>query len=123
MIVGDRLRRLREERQLSQGDVEKRCGLKRCYISRVENGHTVPSVETLEKLARALEVPLYLIFYDGNEQPSLPNLPRRKTVEDILWGDSGKDAKVLAAFRRYLARTPQRDRMLLLSLAQRMIGA
>src|SRR5258708_9353986 len=77
MIIGDRLRALREEKKLSQGDIEKRTGLLRCYISRVENGHTVPAIETLEKLARALECPLYQLFYDGEEPPQLPNLPKR----------------------------------------------
>ena len=67
MIIGDRLRTLREEKKLSQGDVEKRTGLLRCYISRVENSHTVPSVETLEKFTRALEVRMYQLFYDGEE--------------------------------------------------------
>jgi transcriptional regulator with XRE-family HTH domain len=56
VIIGDRLRDMREQKKLSQGDIEKRTGLPRCYISRVENGHTVPAIETLEKLARALEV-------------------------------------------------------------------
>jgi len=59
MLIGNRLKELRESKQLSQGDVEKRTGLLRCYISRVENGHTVPAVETLEKMARALEIPMY----------------------------------------------------------------
>src|SRR5579885_589585 len=59
MVIADRLRALREGKKLSQGDIEKRSGLLRCYISRVENGHTVPTVGTLEKRARALEVPLY----------------------------------------------------------------
>ena len=67
MIVGDRLRELREAKSLSQGDIEKRTGLLRCYISRVENGHTVPAIETLEKMARALEVPLYHLMYDGDK--------------------------------------------------------
>ena len=62
MIVGERLRNLREERNFSQGEIEKRTGLLRCYISRVENGHTVPAVETLEKFARALEVPMYQLL-------------------------------------------------------------
>ena len=75
MIIGDRLRALREEKKLSQGDIEKRTGLLRCYISRVENGHTVPAIETLEKLARALECPLYQLFYDGEEPPSCPTSP------------------------------------------------
>ena len=76
MIIGDRLRMLREQKKFSQGEIEKRTGLLRCYISRVENGHTVPAVETLEKFARALEVPLYQLFYDGEEPPSMaPNFP------------------------------------------------
>jgi transcriptional regulator with XRE-family HTH domain len=95
MIIGDRLRELREEKKLSQGDVEKRTGLLRCYISRVENGHTVPAVETLEKLARAFEVPLYQLFYEGAEPPVLPNLLKRKSSDEIAWGSSGKDARFL----------------------------
>jgi transcriptional regulator with XRE-family HTH domain len=59
MIIGERLRALREEKKLSQGDIQERTGLFRCYVSRVENGHTVPSIETLEKMARALEIPMY----------------------------------------------------------------
>jgi transcriptional regulator with XRE-family HTH domain len=58
MVIGDRLKTLRESKNLSQGDIEKRTGLLRCYVSRVENGHTVPSLETLEKFAGSLEVPL-----------------------------------------------------------------
>ena len=58
MLLAHRLRAIREAKNLSQGDIEERTGLLRPYISRVENGHTVPSIETLEKLARALEVPL-----------------------------------------------------------------
>ena len=76
MIIGDRLRELREEKKFSQGEVEKRTGLLRCYISRVENGHTIPAVETLEKFAHALEVPMYKLFYDG-EEPVRTNNPGR----------------------------------------------
>src|ERR1700752_3407819 len=83
MVIGRRLRTLREEKTLSQGDIEKRTGLLRCYISRVENGHTVPSLETLERLAAALEVPLYHLFYDGEEAPALPNLSVRQTTEEL----------------------------------------
>ena len=73
MIIGDRLREIREEKKLSQGDIEKLTGLHRAYISRVENGHTVPAIETLEKLARGLEIPLYQLFYEGEAPPPLPN--------------------------------------------------
>ena len=120
MIIGDRLRALREEKKLSQGDIEKRTGLLRCYISRVENGHTVPALETLEKMARALEVPLYQLFYDGEEPPELPNLPKRKTADDIVWGSRGKDARYLSRFRRLLGQLDEGDRKLLLFVAQKM---
>jgi transcriptional regulator with XRE-family HTH domain len=120
MIIGDRLRELREHKKLSQGDIEERCGLLRCYISRVENGHTVPSIETLEKLARALEVPLYQLFYDGEQPPPLPNLPKRKTEADLLWGSSGKDAHLLGKFRRLLSQMEEAHRQLLLHMAQKM---
>jgi transcriptional regulator with XRE-family HTH domain len=120
MIIGERLRALREEKKLSQGDIEKRTGLLRCYISRVENGHTVPALETLEKLARALEVPLYQLFYEGEEPPELPNLLKRKTADDIAWGSAGKEARFLSRFRRLLGRIDEEDRRLLLFMAQKM---
>ena len=120
MIIGDRLRALREEKKFSQGDIEKRTGLLRCYVSRVENGHTVPAIETLEKMARALEVPLYQLFYDGEEPPALPNLPKRKTADELIWGSAGKDARLLSKFRRLLGRIPDDDRRLLLYMAQKM---
>jgi len=120
MIIGDRLRALREEKKFSQGDIEKRTGLLRCYISRVENGHTVPAIETLEKMARALEVPLYQLFYDGEEAPELPNLPKRRTAEEIAWGSTGKEARFLTMFRRLLGRIDEGDRRLLLYMAQKM---
>jgi transcriptional regulator with XRE-family HTH domain len=120
VVIGDRLRQMREEKKLSQGDIEKRTGLLRCYVSRVENGHTVPAIETLEKLARALEAPLYQLFYNGDEPPILPNLPKRKSSEDIAWGSAGKDARYLNKLRRLLSKTPDEDRKLILYLAQKM---
>src|SRR5271168_3895294 len=74
MIIGEKLKTLREQKNMSQGDVEKRTGLLRCYISRVENGHTVPSVDTLERLAQASEVPMYRLFTD-DEHVKKPNIP------------------------------------------------
>jgi transcriptional regulator with XRE-family HTH domain len=120
MIIGDRIRLLRETKKLSQGDIEKRTGLLRCYISRVENGHTVPAIETLEKLARAMEVPLYQLFYDGEEPPVLPKLPRRRSADDIVWGSAGKDARTLTRFRRLLGKIDEADRKLLFYMAQKL---
>lgn len=120
MVIGDRLRAIREGKNISQGEVEKRTGLLRCYISRVENGHTIPAVDTLEKFARALEVPLYQLFYDGEKPPRLPSLPKGTTAADTAWGNSGKDARLLFRFRQLLGRVNEQDRNLLLSMAQRM---
>ena len=122
MLIGDRVRALREAKNLSQGGIEKRCGLLRAYISRVEHGHTVPSVETLEKLARALEIPLYQLFYEGKNPPKLAGLPRRVKAAEIGFGRSKKEARFLAGFRRLLAGIKKRDRQLLLNMAQRMAG-
>ena len=120
MIIGDRLRALREQKNFSQGEIEKRTGLLRWYISLVENGHTVPAVETLEKFARALEVPIYQLFYEGKEPPKPPNLPKRKTAADITWGSKGKDARMLAKFCRLFSRTNESDMRLLFVMAQKM---
>ena len=120
MIIGDRLRTLREEKNLSQGDIEKRTGLVRPYISQIENNHTVPAIETLEKMARALEIPMYQLFYDGDEPPKLANLPKRKTDED-LWGSSGKDARFLNKLRRLLGKADDNDRKLVMHMAQKMV--
>ena len=82
-MINERLRELREAKNLSQGDIEKRTGLFRCYTSRVENGHTIPSLQTLEKYAGALGVPLYALFHDGAEPAKKLDLPQTKT--EAVW--------------------------------------
>jgi transcriptional regulator with XRE-family HTH domain len=117
MFIGDRLKTIRESKGMSQGDIEKRTGLLRCYISRVENGHTVPAIETLEKLARAMEIPMYALFYDG-EKPPAEKLALAH--DDHGFGASGKDFRTLSRFRRLLGRTSPEDQKLLLHMAQKM---
>lgn len=116
MIVGERLKLLRETKKLSQGDVEKRTGLLRCYISRVENGHTVPAIETLEKMARALDMPLYQVLYDGDGPPQ-----ERNSGDENEWGSRGKDARYLRKLSACLSRMKASDRSLLLGLAENMV--
>jgi transcriptional regulator with XRE-family HTH domain len=108
---------IRETKQLSQGDIEKRSGLLRCYISRVENGHTVPSVETLEKMARALEEPMYRLFHDGEAPASLRKVKPPK--EDEL-GSTGEEAVYLSKLCRLLAKMEPSDQNLLLHMAQKV---
>jgi transcriptional regulator with XRE-family HTH domain len=116
MVVGTRLKELREAKDLSQGDVEKRTGLLRCYISRVENGHTIPALETLEKLARALEVPMYRLFHEGEVDKSVR---ARKAPEDsVEWGYKGKYAAYVTKLRRLLAKMRPDDQKLLMNMAQ-----
>jgi transcriptional regulator with XRE-family HTH domain len=116
MIIADRLKAIREQKNMSQGDIEKKTGLLRCYISRVENGHTVPAIETLEKFARAMEVPIYALFYDGEDPPKI----RTKLREEDGWGSSGADARTLGRFRQLIGRTDPADRKLLLYMATKM---
>ena len=120
MIIGDRLRELREAKHLSQGDVEKRSGLLRCYISRVENGHTVPAVETLEKMARALDIPLYQMMYEGDKPPEVPIAIAPNGDRSRLWGVQGKDARYFQKLRRLIAKMDADDRKLLLYTVQKI---
>jgi transcriptional regulator with XRE-family HTH domain len=121
MIIGDRLRLLRGEKNLSQGDIEERTGLLRSYLSRVENGHTIPSVETLEKMARAMDMELYQLLYDGPEPPSLP-IPSGKASRDS-WGSWGKDARSLTKLRRYLSQMTPRDQRILMAVVSELFKA
>ena len=120
MTIGERLRALREEKKLTQGDIQKRTGFLRCHISRVENGFMVPTVESLEKFARALEIPTYQLLYEGEGPPKLPNLPKRKTTDDILWGRHGKEARMLAQFCRVFSGMGEDDLRVVLLIAQKM---
>jgi transcriptional regulator with XRE-family HTH domain len=75
MDIGKRIRSLREAKGLSQGDIEKRSGLLRSYISRVEGGYTAPSLSTLEKFSKALEVEPYQLLFKGSGHPTAPRVP------------------------------------------------
>jgi transcriptional regulator with XRE-family HTH domain len=118
MEIGRKLRKLREDKNLSQGDVEKRTGLLRCYTSRVENGYTVPSVDTLEKYARALEVPLYRFFTDGQAVKGL-SLPAANG-NGTQWGERGKERRELRLFAKALSKMKPRKQKLLFAMAQKM---
>src|SRR6267154_2892951 len=102
MVIGDRLKTLREAKDLSQGDIEKRTGMLRCYVSRVENGHTVPSMETLEKFAGALEMPLFHLMYDGDKPLALPKSAKRSTEDSLESPRSG--ASLMRKLLRLLAK-------------------
>jgi len=117
MYIAERLKQLREVKNLSQGDIEKRTGLLRCYISRVENGHTVPAIETLEKLARALEVPLYQLFYGGQEYPIAAG-HKDNGIRD--WASDGKGKRLFLKLRGALEKASSRDREILLMVAAKM---
>ena len=118
MLIGQRLRDLRKAKGISQGDIEESTGLLRCYLSRVENGHTVPSLKTLEKWARALDMPLYKIMYEGQEPPKPLKIASK--IDENLWGNSQPEASELNRLRRYLAKMNETERKILLFLADRM---
>ena len=119
MTIGERLRTLRKARGLSQAEVEKRTGLMWCYVSRLENGHVTPGLQTLEKLANALEVPLYQILYESAEAKP-PTRAQTARPGEPLFGDKGKSARVLRKFVENLERMSEKNRDLLCSMAQQM---
>jgi transcriptional regulator with XRE-family HTH domain len=121
MVISKRLRAIREQKDLSQGDIEKRTGLKRCYVSRVENGHTVPSIETLEKMARALEIPMYQLFYDGEVPPEIKSLPKGIFANSDEWGGSGDSAHYFQQLRQILARLSEADRKLIMHMTFQLV--
>lgn len=122
MLIGQRIRQMREQKGFSQGDIEKSSGLLRCYISRVEHGHTVPSLDTLERFAAALDVPLYRLFYTGDNPPPTPNLSHRKTLEELADEDSntGSEARFLIKLRALIDRMVDADREFLLDFAKKL---
>lgn len=116
MTVADRLRSIREMKELSQGEVARRSGLYRSYLSRVENGHTVPTIATLKKIARALEIPLYQLFYENEKSPEPPVIERGGTHKHE-WGSTGKEARFLRQLQTCLGKMTERDRQILLRFA------
>lgn len=121
MIIGDRLRALREEKNMSQGDIEKATGLLRCYISRVENGHTVPALETVEKLARALDVPLHHVFYEGDTPPTEIPANIRAMARAKQSPRAQRDLQRFASrIARIAAPLDTRDRTLISSMASQI---
>jgi transcriptional regulator with XRE-family HTH domain len=105
--IGATIRGFRLQRGMSQGDIEKRTGLLRCYLSRVENGHTVPSLDTLQKIAGALDLPLSQFFSED---------PVRSTHSAAL---SSEEIGFLTQIQRYAANLTESDRRLLLAMVKK----
>ena len=116
MVIGERLKDLREQKNMSQGEIENRTGLLRCYISRVENGHTVPSVDTLEKMARALEIPMYRLFTEDADVKK-PNIPSQDVPRPAF---NAKEDRELRVFAKLFSRMDDKNRGLLFHMASKM---
>jgi transcriptional regulator with XRE-family HTH domain len=112
MDIGKRLYEARTAKGLSQGDIEKRTGLLRCYTSRVENGHTVPSIETLERMAKALEIETYQLFLEGNKEPKA--LPAGSSAAPDM-----RESKLLATFRKL----NQKDQEFVIGMVRKLARA
>lgn len=108
MKIGTTIRAHRLQKGLSQGDIEKKTGLLRCYLSRVENGHTVPSLDTLSKIALALDLPIAQFFADDSVGHQLKT---QKLSDDEL--------RFLAQIRRYSSNLNDSDRKLLLTMVKK----
>jgi transcriptional regulator with XRE-family HTH domain len=110
MNIGETIRNFRLHKGMSQGDIEKRTGLLRCYLSRVENGHTIPSLDTLAKIANAMEVPLAQFFADNISDNGSKPLPQL----------SEDEIRFLSQIRRYSSSLNDSDRKLVLAMVKKM---
>jgi transcriptional regulator with XRE-family HTH domain len=108
MKIGTTIRAYRLQKGLSQGDIEKKTGLLRCYLSRVENGHTVPSLDTLSKIAQALDLPIAQFFADES-------LGRQFNTQKL----SDEELRFLTQIRRYSSNLNESDRKLLLAMIKK----
>ena len=122
MLIGQRIRQLREQKGLSQGDLQQSSGLPRAYISRVEHGHTVASLRTLQKFAKGLDVPLYQLFYEGEEPLPTPHLTPRRTLEQLARepGAGGLEAQFVLKLRRLMGRMTESERRFLLEVTRKL---
>lgn len=64
--LAEYLKVMRESRNMKLREVAERTGLSVSYLSDLERGRTLPSIETLEKLASAFDMTLAIRFMDGN---------------------------------------------------------
>ena len=112
MNIGETIRNYRLQKGMSQGDIEKRTGLLRCYLSRVENGHTIPSLDTLAKIAHALDLPIGQFFGEHTGNGTLKRLPR--LTED--------EVRFLSQIRRYTINLNESDRKLVLAMIKKVAG-
>ena len=113
MNIGETIRNFRLQKGMSQGDIEKRTGLLRCYLSRVENGHTVPSLETLAKIAEAMDISL-ADFFPGTETP------RDKETQKMLGELSQDEIRFLVEIKRYSSTLSDGDKRLVLAMIRKM---
>jgi|SRR5579859_407752 len=122
MGVGTRLRELREQKKLSQGDITESTGLARSYISRVEHEHTVPSIETLHRFASALGVPLYKIFYKAEESFAKSMHEHEQSLERLAseGGNGAEEARFLLKMKELSSRMDDSERALLLQFARKL---
>jgi transcriptional regulator with XRE-family HTH domain len=111
--IGEVIRSYRGQRGLSQGDIERRTGLLRCYLSRVENGHTVPSLETLAKIAEAMDISL-AEFFPGTETP------RDRETQRMLGELSEDEVRFLSEIKRYSSTLSEGDKRLVLAMIRKM---
>jgi transcriptional regulator with XRE-family HTH domain len=114
MNIGETIRNFRLEKGMSQGDIEKRTGLLRCYLSRVENGHTIPSLDTLAKIANAMDVPLAQFFVE----PVAENGAAR-TVPQL----GEEEVRFLTQIRRYSPNLNESDRKIVLTMVKKLAAS
>jgi len=120
--VGARLRAERKSRNLSQADLERRTGLARCRLSWLENGRAVPTIETLEKISDALEIPVYRLLFDGDQSVRVANTSSKIVLNSNRRRSRKNEVRLLGELRDQVRRMREDDQRLLLFIARKMAG-
>jgi transcriptional regulator with XRE-family HTH domain len=114
MNIGETIRNYRLQKSMSQGDIEKRTGLLRCYLSRVENGHTIPSLDTLAKIASAMDMPLAQFFATGTQENGKAGSTPQLSEDEM---------RFLTQIRRYSSGLNDSDRKLVIAMVKKMAAS
>jgi transcriptional regulator with XRE-family HTH domain len=108
-LIGARILEFRKQRGLSQDDVQRATGFSHAYISNVERGQTLPSLESIERFADALQVPLSELFRSGEAGSKTRTTDPASDPSDLL-----------ALLRAHVGTMTAKQREILLALALRL---
>lgn len=94
MSIGKRIRQYRTEAKLSQKELGKRLGISQQQIAQYETGKRIPKLETIDKIAKALNIDPYSIYSFDMASKTLENDMNKDTIAAHFNGDEYTEAEL-----------------------------